>query len=101
MTFSPLSDALMSYLASCSHKWLAWQIEENEKSLIFSLLYKPQNQSPSKLIQECFKLEQSPSLVIEEIFEQMKKKLGKEADSLPQARLAICRNSLGLGTLKS
>ena len=101
MSFSPLSDALMSFMASCSHKWQAWQIEEDKESLVLSVLYKTKCENPSLLIQENFKIDQSPSAVIEKLFEKMEKKLGAEADSLPQARLPHCRNSLGLGTLKS
>jgi hypothetical protein len=47
LSFSSLADGIMAYLASRSHDWSAWQIEENESQLKLSILFlNPSDASP-------------------------------------------------------
>ena len=98
MSYSSLSNGLMSYLASRSHDWLAWQIEEDSAQLKFSLLATAPGRSDSLLIEKTVTLDHSPSGLLEEVLEDISEGRGKKTSALPQPTLERTRNSLGLGS---
>ncbi len=94
---SSLSNALISYLASRSHDWKAWQIEENNENLKLSVLYSPHNDTQWKVLSQKTSLSANAAEFLLNFFSKIEKGQGTFADSLPQAELDCVRNSLGLG----
>ncbi len=94
--FCALSNGLMSYLASRSHDWEAWQIEEDDQVLKFSLL--AQSSRGLLLFTETLPLHSSPSQLLEKALQQLQQGLGTAATQLPRPTLPKARNSLGLGS---
>ena len=94
--FSPLADGLMSYLASRTHDWLYWQIEENNQELKISVI----GGNAPLLVERVVPLSSSPSQILDELLEDLAKGRGAPNTELPKAMFPKVRNSLGLGALK-